>query len=274
MDYSGVVVATTRRDLQRGQKVFGKLEPPFFGAAAEYAVVGEQGCCALPDGVSLEQAGGVGVAGLTAFQCVVPYLEQVPKDGGKSLRVFINGGSGGTGTFGIQFAKAMGAYVVTTCSAGNADLVRKLGADAVIDYKSQDVLAELASLAQKSGHFDLAVDNVGGATSLYFQSHRYLAPHARYVTVGATPGPAVALDMAKIFLTPAVLGGGQRKYDFLMCKTDGDMYTRIAGMMRDGKVKTEIEEVLKMEDVPRGYERLKTGRVKGKLVVKVAELES
>lgn len=274
MDYSGVVVTTTRSDLKRGQRVYGKLEPPFFGAAAEYAVVGEQGCCALPDDVSLEQAGGVGVAGLTAYQCIVPYLEQVPMDGKKSLRVFINGGSGGTGTFGIQFAKAMGAFVATTCSSANTDLVRKLGADVVIDYKSQDVIAELTSLAQKDGPFDLAVDNVGGATPLYFQSHQYLAPHARYVTVGAAPGPATVVDMAKIFLTPSILGGGQRKYDFLMCKTDKDMYARIAEWMRDGKVKTEIEELLKMEDVPRGYERLKTGRVKGKLVVKVADLEA
>jgi len=100
------VAATTRSDLQVGDRVCGKLEPPFFGAAAEFAVVGEQGCAKVPEGVELSQAAGLGVAGLTAWQCIAPYLEKARKaieaSGEKgNLRVFINGGSGGTGTFGM-----------------------------------------------------------------------------------------------------------------------------------------------------------------------------
>jgi NADPH:quinone reductase-like Zn-dependent oxidoreductase len=270
LDYAGTVVSTTRSDLKAGDRVYGKLEPPFFGAAKEYIVVGEQGCAALPDGVSFEQAGGVGVAGLTAWQCIVPYLERAQKVKGKSsLRVFVNGGSGGTGTFGIQIAKAMGATVVTTCSARNTELVNSLGASEVIDYTSQDVVAELTKLAERDGMFDLAVDNVGGATPLYFQSHQYLAPHASFVCVGATPGPMVAVDMARIFLTPGVLGGGRRPYVFLTCKTDKEGYAGLGKMMAEGKVKTVIEKVLDVEQLPEGFERIKTGRVKGKLVVKI-----
>lgn len=227
----------------------------------------------MPDAVTLEQAGGVGVAGLTAWQCIVPYLQAARKAKGPNekdkLRVFINGGSGGTGTFGIQIAKAMGATVVTTCSSRNTDLVRDLGADEVIDYTSQDVLAELTNLASRDGLFDLAVDNVGGATPLYFQCEQYLAPHASFVCVGATPGPQVAVDMARIFLTPGVLGGGKRPYVFLTCKSHREDYEGLGEMMKEGRVKTVVEKVVGIEELPEAFERIKTGRVRGKVVVRI-----
>lgn len=275
LDYSGVVVRTTRSDLKPGDRVFGKLEPPMYGAAAEYLVVGAQGCAKLPEGVSFEQAAGVGVAGLTAWQCVAPFLDEAKKaraaDAGP-LRVFINGGSGGTGTFGVQIAKALGAYVATTCSGGNAEFVRELGADEVIDYRSQDVVARLAELAEKDGVFDLAVDNVGGATPLYFEGHKYLASHAKFVNVGAQPGIQTVVDMVKTFMTPAMLGGGQRTYKFVTCTTNAEQFVEIAQLMQQGKVKTVVERSVKMEEIKEAFERLKTGRVRGKILVKIADL--
>lgn len=147
LDYSGVVVDSTLPHLKTGELVFGKTEPPAFGALAEYLVVDKEGCVPLPDDVSLKDAACVGVVGLTAYQCLAPYV----KEGGK---VFINGGSGGTGTFGIQIAKALGCQVTTTCSGPNVELCKSLGADAVIDYRSED---PVAALKRAGKQYDLVV---------------------------------------------------------------------------------------------------------------------
>ena len=159
MDYSGTVVSTARKDLSPGQSVFGRLSNPGkFGVLAEFTVAPKDGCVPVPEGLSAEDAACIGTAGGTAWQCIVPNVGsgQGREGEGKGLRVFINGGSGGTGIFGVQIAKALGCFVVTTCSTGNVELCKGLGADVSVDYRTQDVLRELRGL----GGFDLVVDNV------------------------------------------------------------------------------------------------------------------
>lgn len=177
MDFSGKVVSTQRSDLKPGQWVFGKTEPPQFGALAEYCIIGQEGCVPLPEGVSPKEAACVGVAGLTAYQCIAPYVKQGDK-------VFINGGSGGTGTFGIQFAKALGCHVTTTCSGPNVDLCKSLGADEIIDYRTQNAVQ---SLIRSGTQYDLVFDTVGADFGLYWHAHHYLKPAKSYVCIGATP---------------------------------------------------------------------------------------
>ncbi|KAL1304222.1 hypothetical protein AAFC00_000642 [Neodothiora populina] len=263
MDFSGIVVDTRRNDLKPGQRVFGKLEPPQFGALAEYAVVGSQGVVPVPENVHLKEAGCVGVAGLTAYQCIVPNLTKMDSE---QPKIFINGGSGGTGSFGIQIAKALGCYVVTSCSGANADLCKSIGADEVIDYKTQDIVQ---MLKRKGTQFDLIVDNVG-SSALYWQAHHYLKPTGKVVAVGATPGLGVVFDMMKIFLWPASFGGGQRKYQFLMCAADAAHYTHIGQMMRNGQIKPVIGGVYQLGEVPQAFQKLKAGGFQGKLVVQVS----
>lgn len=260
MDFSGVVAATGRSDLKPGQRVFGKLEPPQFGALAEYAVIGKEGVVPLPNGVPLDQAGCVGVAGLTAYQS----LRSV-KAGDK---VFINGGSGGTGTFGVQYAKAKGCYVVTSCSGSNIELCKSLGADEVIDYRSENV----ASTLKRNGkQFDLIVDNVGASPDIYWQCHHYLKPSAKYVAVGAEASLATLKNTLAIFLIPSWLGGGKRKYEFLTCKTNADDYRQIGQWMSEGKVKSIIDSKYELDAVPKAFEKLKTGRSRGKVLIQVSK---
>ena len=276
VDFCGTVAAagSGRKDLSEGQWVFGMLDLPTYGACAEYVVVkGKDSCVALPEGVKPEDAATVGCAGLTAYQSLVPYIAEVEKkkkDG--KLKVFINGGSGGTGIFAIQIAKAQGLFVATTCSARNVELCSQLGADEVIDYTTQDVVAALEKIMQtQNGPFDLVVDNVGGATPLYWQAHRYLAPSGKFVAVGASPSLHGAVDMAKIFLLPSFLGGGKRKYVIFGAAANAEHYGILAKMLAEGKVRVVIEETYTLEDLGRAFERLRTGRVRGKLVVKVSE---
>ena len=276
IDFCGTVAAagSDRKDLSVGQWVFGTLDLPSFGACAEYVVVsGKENCVAMPDRVKPEEAATVGCAGLTAYQSLIPYLAQIAKQKDVSKpKVFINAGSGGTGSFAIQIAKAQGCFVVTTCSARNIELCHQLGADRVIDYTKEDVVSALEKIAHsQGGPFDLVVDNVGGATPLYWQSHRYLAAGASFVAVGASASLRGVTDITKIFLWPRFLRGGQRKYVPFTTAANAEQYSVLAEMMAEGKVRGVIEEIYALEDLGRAFERLRTGRVTGKLVVKVAE---
>ncbi|TVY47239.1 Zinc-type alcohol dehydrogenase-like protein [Lachnellula occidentalis] len=101
---------------------------------------------------------------LTALHCIAPYVKE-------GFKVVINGASGGTGTFGIQIAKIMECTVTAICSGANVELCKSLGADNVIDYKSNDVIQEL----KKGGlQYDLIIDNVAVGGSIYTESHHYL----------------------------------------------------------------------------------------------------
>ncbi|KAJ0304606.1 hypothetical protein Brms1b_011191 [Colletotrichum noveboracense] len=137
VDYSGTVVATTLTTLQLGQRVFGRTEMHECGTLAEYVVVRKSGIAPVPAGVSLKDAACVGICGVTALQALAPFAKE-------GDTVLINGGSGGTGMFAIQVAKALGcARVVAVCSGRNADFCRSLGADDVIDYKNGDLVDTL-----------------------------------------------------------------------------------------------------------------------------------
>jgi NADPH:quinone reductase-like Zn-dependent oxidoreductase len=116
LDFSGVVVKThPASSLKPGQRVFGKLEPKQqVGTLGEYIIGSKEGTVPLPDGVSFEEGATLGVCGLVTYQCLVRNVE-------KGDRVLINGGSGGTGTFAVQIAKALGCVVTTTCSGKFGD---------------------------------------------------------------------------------------------------------------------------------------------------------
>jgi len=210
--------------------------------------------------VSPEQAACVGCVGLTAYQCIAPFVKAGDK-------VFINGGSGGTGTFGIQICKALGCYVATSCSGANVELCKSLGADEVIDYRTQSVVDTL----KRSGHqYDLIVDNVFADSALYFYAHHYMKPTGRYVTISGDPSFATIQKILSIFLIPSWFGGGQRRFQFVTCVANAEEYAQVAKWMEEGKVKAVIESIMPLEETAQAYAMLKSGRTRGKIVIRVA----
>jgi len=286
-DFAGVVVAAKDRSaagegeggFREGQLVFGRFSQPVKqGTMQEYIMVSRSQLVHVPEGVDPVDAAGVGVAGLTAYQCIQPFVHPGQKD-----RVFINGGSGGTGVWGIQIAKALGCHVTTSCSGANAELCKNLGADEVIDYRTTNVVDALKKAASHptsdseagSGpggeqKFDLVVDNVGSTGALYWQGHRYMSEGARYVQIGVEPSSFLDLVMKMIW--PGFLGGGKRKFEMLMVKDNTQQMAQIADWMRQGKVKTVFHEgsALSIEEGARAFEILKTHRARGKLVIKMS----
>ena len=259
LDFAGIVVKSNAPNLKENDKVFGQTEPMNFGACAEYVVVAGKSCMPVPDGVQLEDASTIGIAGLTAYQTIAPFVKS-----GDS--VFINGGSGGLGTYGIQIAKALGCSVTTACSGGNADLCKSIGADEVIDYRTQNVV----DMLKRGGkQYDLIVDNVFHDAQIYWSSYEYLKPKGRFVTIIGGLSLGFLKDMFQIMLLPVFLGGGKRPFQIVGRSSNAQHYEQIAAWINDGLIKPVIEKTYGIEDVSKAFERLKSGRTRGKLVVRI-----
>ncbi|KAK7754972.1 hypothetical protein SLS62_003056 [Diatrype stigma] len=293
LDFSGVVAAVAagaeEGDYKVGDRVFGRLDPTRFGALGEYVVADREGLAKIPSSSLEEQQqlqaySCIGTAGLTAYQCIAPNVTP-----GRGDRVFINGGSGGTGTFGIQIAKkALGCYVVASCSTANVELCRRLGADFVIDYKTQDVTAVLRELASappggdgssSGGKFKLVVDNVGlSPADLYTAADDFLdAATGKFVQVAGGFTLTDAKAMLSRSLLPGFLGGGRRSFSYLMVKNRRADLERLGAWVAEGKIEAVIDgdgaddgdKVF--DNAVVAFRKLKTGRVKGKVVVRVAK---
>lgn len=183
-------------------------------------------------------------------------------------KIFINGGSGGTGTFGIQIAKALGCHVTVTCSPAKADLCRSLGADDLIDYTSTDVCQTLRTKGQV---FTLVVDNAGTPESLYKAADDFLLPTGKFVQIGGPLNLNSAKMVTSRLLLPSFLGVGKRKYEMYNIKHAPEDLKQLAKWVAEKKVKVVLEETYELEDLPKAFEKLRKGRNAGKLVVHVGK---
>ncbi|KAF2194124.1 reticulon-4-interacting protein 1, mitochondrial precursor [Zopfia rhizophila CBS 207.26] len=263
-DFCGRVAATRKNvdSLQVGELVFGAI-PTYakYGSLAQFIVASREEYVSMPEEIQIDDAASIGVAGLTAYHSIAPNV----KDGDK---IFVNGGSGGTGIFCIQIAKALGCHVTTSCSTANINLCKSLGADEVLDYKSIDIIKKLEEMGQV---FSLVVDNVGSPSNLYKASTSFLPPSGKFVQVGMDTSLDSAKQIAGNTLLPGFLGGGKRKYEFLMLKNSADSLTQLGKWMKEGKIKAVIDSVFEFDDALKAIEKLKTGRARGKIVVHVSK---
>lgn len=151
-DVAGVIseIGEEVTDWKVGDEVFARPETTRFGTYAEYTIVDQNLLAKIPANVSFEEAAAVPLAGLTAWQGLFDHGKLK-----KGETVLIHAGAGGVGTYAIQLAKSIGAKVITTASKKNHDLLIELGADQVIDYKTENFVELLNDV-------DLVLDTVGG----------------------------------------------------------------------------------------------------------------
>jgi NADPH:quinone reductase-like Zn-dependent oxidoreductase len=247
-----------------GDAVYGRVTHTAFGTLGEYIHATPSGCVPLPSSVSPADASTLGTAALSAYQALVPYVRP-----GKGDEVFINGGSGGVGTYAIQIAaKVLGCVVTTSCSTRNISLCTALGASTVLDYTSTSVTEALRARGQV---FRVVVDNVGvSPADLYKAADDYLLPEGTYVQIGG--GVSELRTLAYRALWPTILGGGRRKWKLLVADQQYDHLAQLGQWMQEGKIRAVIDgDIFAFEDVTNAFEKLKTGRVRGKLVIKVSD---
>ncbi|KAG8408061.1 hypothetical protein J3459_018219 [Metarhizium acridum] len=264
MDLSGEVVSVGSGvgDVRAGDRVMARVSPlrrP--GALSEYVTVPRDGYARLSRGVDPDVAAAVGTAGLTAYQSIRPHVK--PGD-----RVFINGGSGGVGTFGIQVAKLLGCHVTVSCSAAKAALCRSLGADDVIDYGAADVVDELAARGRV---FSLIADNVGyDPPNLYARAGRVLLPDGVFVIVAAGKHIGHAASAVANLIRPSFLGGGKNKVVLYLTSSNRDDWDALAQWVNEGKLTAVIDKTFEFGDALQAFEHLQTGSTAGKVVIHVS----
>jgi NADPH:quinone reductase-like Zn-dependent oxidoreductase len=238
-DISGTIEVSRAGGLSEGDDVFGFAAG---GGYAEYALSAPGALARKPAGVTHEQAAGIPVAGLTAWQAL---FDRGGLERGQSA--LIAGAAGGVGHLAVQFAKRAGAHVIGTGSPRNRDFVLGLGADEYVDYTQQDVREAVSGV-------DVALDTVGGATT------EALVPVLRDGGVLVTIAAAPPEDAAQAHGARAEL---------LIMSPDPEQLSQIAGLVEAREVRIELAEVLPLVEVRRAHELSESGHTRGKIILTI-----
>ena len=150
-------------------------------------------------------------------------------------------------------------------------LCKDLGADEVIDYRSNNVSAVLSTNEKR---YDFVLDNVGEPFELYWTSSSFTKSGAKYVQIGSQVSLPFIYDLAFRFLVPTWLGGGRVPFSFGLASTNFDNLSTLIQLVAEGQVKPVIDEIFAFEDAPRAYEKLRKGHARGKIVVRVKNVEA
>lgn len=269
-DLAGTVIRTGSRvrQFKVGDAVYSRPRDYRFGTFAEFIAVKEADVALKPKNLNMTEAASIPLVALTAWQALVEVGKVKP-----GQKVFIQAGSGGVGTIAIQLAKHLGATVATTTSAKNADLVRSLGADIVIDYNTQDFETILSG-------YDLVLNSQDPKT--LEKSLRVLKPGGQLISISGPPDPPFAKEIGlNLFLKLAVylLGRGVRKkakslgvrYSFLFMRAQGQQLSRITSLIESDVIRPVVEKVFPFEMTREALAYVETGRAKGKVVIKIAD---
>ena len=267
-DVAGVVVQVGARvrQFKPGDAVYARADDFRIGSFAELVPVKEASLAHKPQGLTMEEAASIPLVGLTAWQALVEVAQLK-----KGQKVFIQAGSGGVGTFAIQLAKHLGATVATTTSTANVALVKRLGADVVIDYKTQDFEAHLRD-------YDVVLHSQDGKT--LEKSLRVLKRGGKLVSISGPADPAFGQQIAApgfIKLVIRLLSIGVRRrarrlgidYTFLFMKASGSQLRDITRLIEAGAIRPVIDKVFPYPSTNEALTYVESGRAKGKVVIRV-----
>jgi alcohol dehydrogenase len=267
-DVAGVVVKTGPRVrlFKPGDEVYARADDFRIGTLAELIAIKETSLALKPEGLTMEQAASIPLVGLTAWQALVERGRLQ-----KGQKVFIQAGSGGVGTFAIQLAKHLGATVATTASAASTGLVKGLGADVVIDYKTQD-------FEQVLKDYDLVVNSQDAKT--LDKSLRVLKAGGKLISISGPPDPAFGKEIAApgfVKLVMRLLSSGVRRkaaarnidYQFLFMRAQGEQLREITRLVEAGAIRAVVDKVFPFEATNEALAYVEAGRAKGKVVVRV-----
>ena len=267
-DVAGVVtrVGSRVRQFKVGDEVYSRPDDFRIGTFAEFVAVKEDSLAFKPNNITMEEAASIPLVGLTAWQALVEKANLK-----KGQKVFIQAGSGGVGTFAIQLAKHLGATVATTTSTSNIELVKRLGADIVIDYKKDD-------FEQMLSGYDVVLNSQDAKT--LEKSLRVLKPGGHLISISGPPDPDFAkekglswfLKFVMTLLSFSVRKQAKRlnvNYSFLFMRANGKQLNEITSLIDAGVLRPVIDKVYSFDATNEALAYVESGRAKGKVVVKV-----
>ena len=243
-DVAGVVteLGSGASTFSVGDRVFARADSMQAGTMAEFCAVKESDLARQASGLTHQQSAGVPLAGLTAWQALYDNGELAA-----GQRVLIHAGSGGVGTLAIQFAKSTGAWVATTASAANRDLVTGLGADQFVDY-SEERFEEVVDPC------DVVFDMMGGDT--LERSFEVVKPGGHVVSIKGDAPDGLAeekgVTFGQFFMTPS-----------------GSQLAQIVELIEAGAVRPIVDREFPLDDVVAAYAHARSGDANGKVVVTV-----
>ncbi|HRM32278.1 MAG TPA: NADP-dependent oxidoreductase [Acinetobacter johnsonii] len=267
-DFAGTVVqvGANVKQFKAGDEVYAKTD--LNGAFAEYTVVHQSSLALKPQNISMELAASLPLVSLTAWQALV---EIAKVQAGQ--KVLIHAGSGGVGSIAIQLAKHLGATVATTTSGKNAQWVKALGADIIVDYKTTDFEQELKD-------YDVVLDTQGG--KILEKSLNVLKRGGRIISISGPPDREFAEAIHANWLLKCIIpllswsirNNAKKKgitYSFLFMQPNGLQLSEISKLVESGKINPIVDKTYAFTEIKDAFQYVNTGRAKGKVVLKIAE---
>ncbi|MFF1708587.1 NADP-dependent oxidoreductase [Streptomyces sp. NPDC058268] len=248
-----------------GDDVYARPDKDRIGTFADLIAVHQDDLAPKPAALTMTEAASLPLVALTAWQALVERAQVQ-----RGQRVLIHAGAGGLGSIAVQLAKALGTHVATTVSTANIDLVKKLGADVVVDYRTQDFTELLDG-------YDVVLDSLGGDNLA--RSLRVLKPGGRAISVAGPPDPAFARELGAnpvLRLAMTALSFRTRRsakrhgvtYSFLFMKASGDQLRELTPLVDAGMIRPVVDRVFPFDETLQAMEYVEKGRAKaGKVVV-------
>jgi alcohol dehydrogenase len=246
-DFSGVVVKVGERvnAFKPGDEVYGRPRKNRIGTLAEYIAVHEEDISLKPQNLNFEEAASIPLVGLTTFQAFSDILNLQ-----KGQKIMIHAGSGGVGTFAIQLAKLMGAFVATTASDKGYELVKSLGADLIINYRKENFEELLTG-------YDAVYDTLGGPA--LEKSFRILKPNGQIVSISSVPNAKFGKEQKLGWMKTAILSivshkitalekKSQSKYHYFFMKPSGVQLRVLKEFIEGGHIKPVIDKIYHLKD--------------------------
>lgn len=265
-DLAGIVTrvgpAVTR--FSTGDEVYGRVRDGRIGTFAERIAAHEDDLALKPASLTMAEAASVPLVALTAWQALAERARLRP-----GQQLLVHAGSGGVGTYAIQLAKHLGATVATTTGTSNVEWVRALGADLVIDYRTQD----FDTLVHD---YDVVLDSLGGETLA--RSLRVLKPGGIAIGIAGPPDPAFAreqglglpLRLAMTLLSLKTRRAAHRhgaRYSFLFMHASGAQLETITKLIDTSALRPIVDRTYPFDEAPDALAHVESGRAKGKVVI-------
>jgi alcohol dehydrogenase len=245
-DFAGIVkeVGTGVTDFKVGDEIFGTAGIPNGGSGsiAEIAAAKASAIAKKPSDANFEEAASLPLTGASAVQGIEEHINLQ-----NGQKIMINGGAGGIGTMAIQIAKSKGAYVAATAGTDDVEYVKGLGADEIIDYKSENFWEKLKD-------FDAVFDMVGGETA--DKLFDVVKNGGVIVSMVGQPNPDLATQKGV-----TAIGEGT--------KTTTEHLNRVRELIENGTIKPTIDKVYPLDQTRQAFEHLEKQSARGKIVVKI-----